>query len=34
VPNSFVPEYKLLVVAAQNTSSSVARLFPIILTHP
>jgi hypothetical protein len=28
------PEYKLLVVAAQNTSSSVALLVPVILTHP
>src|ERR1700674_484731 len=28
------PEYKLLVVAPQNTSSSVALLVPVILTHP
>src|SRR5260370_22645045 len=28
------PEYELFTVAAQNTSSSVALLVPIILTHP
>src|SRR5260370_15224776 len=28
------PEYELFTLAAQNTSSSVALLAPIILTHP
>src|SRR5260370_6778320 len=33
-PSPFAPEYKLLIVAAKNTSSSVALLIPVIQTHP
>src|SRR5258708_1905961 len=33
-PSSFAPEYELLIVAANNTSSSVALSIPVIQTHP